>query len=73
MSEVGIDISRNSPTLLDADTVRTSDAVVTMGCGDTCPIFPGTRYEVWDLDDPAGQGLESVRRIRMRSGPGSKR
>ncbi|WP_423057901.1 arsenate reductase ArsC [Brevibacterium linens] len=64
MSEIGIDITRNSPTLLDADTVRTSDAVVTMGCGDTCPIFPGKRYEDWDLDDPAGQGLESVRRIR---------
>ena len=64
MRELGIDITRNSPTLLDADTVRTSDVVITMGCGDACPIFPGKRYEDWDLDDPAGQNLESVRRIR---------
>ncbi|WP_098730311.1 arsenate reductase ArsC [Brevibacterium epidermidis] len=64
MRELGIDITRNSPALLDADTVRTSDVVITMGCGDTCPIFPGKRYEDWDLDDPAGQNLESVRRIR---------
>ena len=64
MRELGIDITRNSPTLLDADTVRTSDVVITMGCGDACPIFPGKRYEDWVLDDPAGQGLESVRRIR---------
>ena len=64
MRELDIDITRNSPTLLDADTVRTSDVVITMGCGDTCPIFPGKRYEDWVLDDPAGQGLESVRRIR---------
>ena len=64
MRELGIDITRNSPTLLDTATVRTSDVVITMGCGDTCPIFPGKRYEDWVLDDPAGQGLESVRRIR---------
>ena len=64
MRELDIDITRNSPALLDADTVRTSDVVITMGCGDTCPIFPGKRYEDWDLDDPAGQNLESVRRIR---------
>ena len=64
MRELDIDITRNSPTLLDADTVRTSDVVITMGCGDTCPIFPGKRYEDWDLDDPAGQNLESVRAIR---------
>ncbi len=64
MRELGIDITRNSPTLLDADTVRTSDVVITMGCGDACPIFPGKRYEDWVLDDPAGQGLDSVRRIR---------
>ncbi|WP_025780032.1 arsenate reductase ArsC [Brevibacterium sp. VCM10] len=64
MRELGIDITRKSPTLLDADTVRTSDVVITMGCGDACPIFPGKRYEDWVLDDPAGQGLESVRRIR---------
>ena len=64
MRELGIDITRNSPTLLDADTVRTSDVVITMGCGDACPVFPGKRYEDWVLDDPAGQGLDSVRRIR---------
>ncbi|KHS52775.1 arsenate reductase ArsC [Brevibacterium linens] len=64
MRELDIDITRNSPALLDADAVRTSDVVITMGCGDTCPIFPGKRYEDWDLDDPAGQNLESVRRIR---------
>src|SRR5699024_10309071 len=64
MKAPDIDITRKSPTLLDADTVRTSDVVITMGCGDTCPIFPGKRYEDWDLDDPAGQNLESVRRIR---------
>lgn len=64
MRELDIDITRNSPTLLDADTVRTSDVVITMGCGDACPIFPGKRYEDWVLDDPAGQSLESVRRIR---------
>ena len=64
MRELDIDITRNSPALLDADAVRTSDVVITMGCGDTCPFFPGKRYEDWDLDDPAGQNLESVRRIR---------
>ncbi|MCU4298348.1 arsenate reductase ArsC [Brevibacterium permense] len=64
MRELDIDITRSSPTFLDVDTVRTSDVVITMGCGDTCPIFPGKRYEDWVLDDPAGQGLESVRRIR---------
>lgn len=64
MRELDIDITQDHPTLLDADTVRTSDVVITMGCGDTCPIFPGKRYEDWALDDPAGQGLESVRRIR---------
>ncbi|MGO3066995.1 MAG: arsenate reductase ArsC [Brevibacterium linens] len=64
MRELGIDITRNSPTLLDTDTVRTSDVVITMGCGDACPVFPGKRYEDWVLDDPAGQGLDSVRRIR---------
>jgi arsenate reductase len=64
MRELDIDITRNCPTLLDADTVRASDVVITMGCGDTCPIFPGKRYEDWALDDPRGQGIESVRRIR---------
>ena len=64
MREVGIDLASSAPSrLLDA-TVRASDAVVTMGCGDACPIFPGKRYEDWDLEDPAGQGVEAVRPIR---------
>ena len=64
MAEEGIDIAGSSPRLLDADDVRASDVVITMGCGDTCPIFPGKRYEDWDLDDPAGQDVPTVRRIR---------
>ncbi len=64
MAEVGIDIATNTPKVLTADAVRASDVVITMGCGDTCPIFPGTRYLDWALDDPAGQGLDAVRRIR---------
>src|SRR5436305_4229369 len=64
MSEVGIDITANRPKILTLDAVRDSDVVVTMGCGDTCPIFPGKRYEDWQLDDPAGQGIESARRVR---------
>ncbi|MCU1637809.1 MAG: heat-shock protein HtpX [Microbacteriaceae bacterium] len=64
MAEEGIDISGNVPKILTWGAVRESDVVVTMGCGDTCPIFPGKRYEDWDLDDPAGQGIESVRPIR---------
>lgn len=64
MAEEGIDIAAHSPKLLSSDEVRESDVVVTMGCGDTCPIFPGKRYEDWVLDDPAGQRVESVRRIR---------
>ena len=64
MAEVGIDISANSPKVLTTDAVRESDAVITMGCGDVCPIFPGKRYEDWQLDDPAGQGIEAVRPIR---------
>ena len=64
MDEVGIDISAETPKLLSADTVRASDVVVTMGCGDSCPVFPGVRYEDWQLDDPAGQGLDAVRPIR---------
>ena len=66
MAEEGIDIAGSSPRLLDADDVRASDVVITMGCGDTCPIFPGKRYEDWELDDPAGQGIEAVRPIRDR-------
>jgi len=64
MAEVGIDIAAEQPKLLTTDAVKTSDVVITMGCGDACPIFPGKRYEDWKLDDPAGQGLESVRPIR---------
>ena len=64
MAEAGIDIAGNVPTILTVDAVRESDVVVTMGCGDTCPIFPGKRYEDWELDDPAGRGIEAVRPIR---------
>jgi arsenate reductase len=64
MREVGIDIAGQKPTKLDDDTVRATDVIVTMGCGDACPVFPGRRYEDWPLDDPAGQGIEAVRRIR---------
>ncbi|MEY2850619.1 MAG: hypothetical protein RJA96_490 [Actinomycetota bacterium] len=64
MSEVGIDITHEFPKPLTDEVVRASDAVITMGCGDACPIFPGKRYEDWVLDDPAGQGIESVRVIR---------
>jgi arsenate reductase (thioredoxin) len=64
MAEEGIDITGNVPKILTVDAVKESDVVITMGCGDTCPIFPGKRYEDWELDDPAGQGIESVRPIR---------
>jgi arsenate reductase len=64
MAEEGIDIAGNTPKLLTTDAVRESDAVITMGCGDACPIFPGKRYEDWVLDDPAGQDADTVRRIR---------
>ena len=64
MAEIGIDISNNSPKVLTDDAVQQSDAVITMGCGDVCPFYPGKRYEDWVLDDPAGQGIESVRIIR---------
>jgi len=64
MAEVGIDISAERPKLLTTDAVKTSDVVITMGCGDSCPVFPGKRYEDWQLDDPAGQGLDAVRTIR---------
>ena len=64
MAEEGIDIAGNVPTVLTTDAVRVSDVVVTMGCGDACPVFPGKRYEDWALDDPAGQGIEAVRPIR---------
>jgi arsenate reductase (thioredoxin) len=64
MAEVGIDISAEQPKLLTTDAVETSDVVITMGCGDACPIFPGKRYLDWALEDPAGKGVESVRPIR---------
>ncbi|NLV81000.1 MAG: arsenate reductase ArsC [Rhodococcus sp.] len=64
MAELGIDISAQNPKVLTADAVEASDVVITMGCGDTCPVFPGISYRDWVLDDPAGQGTESVRRIR---------
>ena len=64
MAEEGIDIAHNTPRVLTVDAVRDSDVVITMGCGDACPIFPGKRYEDWELDDPAGLGIDSVRPIR---------
>jgi arsenate reductase len=64
MAEEGIDIADNVPKVLTTEAVKDSDVVITMGCGDTCPIFPGKRYEDWELDDPAGQGIEAVRPIR---------
>jgi len=64
MAEEGIDIAKEQPKLLTDGAVRASDVVITMGCGDTCPIYPGKRYEDWELDDPAGQGVEGVRPIR---------
>lgn len=64
MSEMGLDLSQNYPKPLTDDVVRASDVVITMGCGDSCPIYPGKRYEDWDLPDPAGQPLQVVREIR---------
>ena len=64
MAEVGVDISDQQPEVLTADAVQASDVVITMGCGDACPVFPGKRYLDWALEDPAGKGVESVRRIR---------
>jgi arsenate reductase len=64
MAEVGIDIAAERPKIRTDQAVRESDVVVTMGCGDTCPFYPGKRYEDWVLDDPAGQGVEAVRPIR---------
>ncbi|MFI7449806.1 arsenate reductase ArsC [Nonomuraea sp. NPDC049714] len=64
MGEVGIDITGRQPEILTPEAVQASDVVITMGCGDACPIFPGKRYEDWKLDDPAGQGIEAVREIR---------
>ncbi|MGX5695824.1 arsenate reductase ArsC [Agromyces soli] len=64
MAEEGIDIANHVPKVLTTEAVRDSDVVITMGCGDACPIFPGKRYEDWELDDPAGQGIDAVRAIR---------
>eukprot|EP01036_Dinobryon_divergens_P000756 gene756-987_t len=64
MAEVGIDITQEFPKPLTDEVVKASDAVITMGCGDSCPVYPGKRYEDWVLDDPAGQGIDPVRIIR---------
>lgn len=64
MREVGIDIAAQRPKVLTDAAVQQSDVVITMGCGDACPFYPGTRYEDWQLEDPAGQGIEAVRGIR---------
>ena len=64
MAELGIDMSAEIPKVLTTEAVKESDVVITMGCGDTCPIFPGKRYEDWELEDPAGQGVDAVRPIR---------
>ncbi len=64
MAELGIDIADQRPKILTLESVQQSDVVITMGCGDACPYYPGKRYEDWQLDDPAGQGIESVRVIR---------
>jgi len=64
MAEEGIDIAGSTPKILTVDAVRESDVVITMGCGDACPIFPGKRYEDWELEDPAGKDLVTVRRVR---------
>ncbi len=68
MAEVGIDITGEFPKPWTQEIVQAADVVVTMGCGDSCPIFPGKRYEDWELDDPAGMGVESVRPIRDKIG-----
>jgi protein-tyrosine-phosphatase len=64
MLEEGIDIREETPKILTTEAVKNSEVVITMGCGDTCPIFPGKRYEDWELEDPAGKGVEAVRPIR---------
>ncbi|MDQ1217956.1 arsenate reductase ArsC [Microbacterium arborescens] len=64
MAELGIDITAEHPKVLTTEAVQASDVVITMGCGDACPFFPGKRYEDWKLDDPAGQGIDAVRPIR---------
>ncbi|GFE17779.1 arsenate reductase [Streptomyces glebosus] len=66
LAEVGIDISAETPKVLTVEAVEASDVVITMGCGDSCPVFPGKRYLDWQLPDPAGQGIEAVRPIRNK-------
>jgi arsenate reductase len=68
MAEVGIDIAEQRPRVLTSDAVEASDVVITMGCGDVCPVFPGTRYLDWQLEDPAGRGVDAVRPIRDEIG-----
>jgi arsenate reductase (thioredoxin) len=64
MREVGVDLGEELPKLLTDELVRDADVVITMGCGDACPVYPGKRYEDWELEDPAGKDLDTVRRIR---------
>ena len=64
MAEEGIDIAQQRPKVLTTESVQASDVVITMGCGDACPVFPGKRYEDWELEDPAGKDIETVRRVR---------
>jgi len=64
MSEIGVDMEQEFPKRLTDEVVRAADVVITMGCGDACPICPGKKYEAWELDDPAGQGIDAVRKIR---------
>jgi len=68
MAEVGIDVSNEKPRLLDDTALTQADVVITMGCGDSCPVFPGKRYEEWALEDPAGKSIEQVRPIRDEIG-----
>ena len=68
MAEVGVDLSKEFPKPLTDEVVRAADAVITMGCGDACPIYPGKRYEDWELEDPQGKDVETVRRIRNQIG-----
>jgi arsenate reductase len=68
MAEIGIDVSREQPRAWSTEDLRTADVVVTMGCGDACPVFPGTRYLDWEIDDPSGRSVEEVRPIRDEIG-----
>ena len=68
MAEIGVDLAKEFPKPLTDEVVKAADAVITMGCGDACPIYPGKRYEDWELDDPAGKDIETVRRIRDEIG-----